>query len=346
MSRSLLVLLCLCALARRAPAQDSTASILLQARDMYERLQLERAVPLLRQVVSPGWAFEVTAAQRVEANLYLGAALMLLGERDSAVASFRAAVQRDPFADLDPARFTPSQVEAFRVARSSVFAVGVRPVAAIRLDPRTGRMTFTVVATRTAAVRGEIRLVQPAMAFPLFVGDIQGLREIDWDGVLPSGQLAPSGRYAFVLLARSGTPGRSDSASVYFDVQQEFPQLDDTIADLRDRDLLPERLSNSAATGDLVKGLGVAAGAFVLGSVVSNRNLGRSHGMATAMATVGIVVGATSFFSRGRSRLANVAANERRRVERAAANQEIRRRNAARLAQTILVITPAAGTTH
>lgn len=347
MSRAWLVLLCLVGLASRpVTAQDSTASVLRQVRDLYERLELERAVPLLRQVVSPGWAAEVTSAQRVEANLYLGAALMLLGQRDSAVASFRAAVERDPFADLDPGRFTPSQVDAFRQARRTVFAVGVRPVAAIRLDPRAGRMTFTVVATHTAAVRAEIRLVQPAMAFPLFVGDIQGLREIDWDGVLPSGQLAPSGRYAFVLLARSGTPGRGDSASVYFDVQQEFPQLEDTIADLRDRDLLPERLSNAAATGDLVKGLGVAAGALVLGGVVSNGDLGRSHGMATAMATVGIAVGATSFFRRGRSQPANVAANERRRVARAAANQEIRGRNAARLAQTVLVITPAAGTTH
>ncbi|MGH7520835.1 MAG: hypothetical protein ACREMI_06125 [Gemmatimonadales bacterium] len=347
MRRALLVLLCLCGLASRpVTAQDSTASVLRQARDLYERLELERAVPLLRQVASPGWAAEVTAAQRVEANLYLGAALMLLGQRDSAVASFRAAVDRDPFADLDPARFTPSQVDAFRAARRTVLAVGVRPVAAIRLDPRTGRMTFTVVATHRAAVRAEIRLVQPAMAFPLFVGDMQGLREIDWDGVLPSGQLAPSGRYAFVLLARGGTPSRSDSTSVYFDVQQDFPQLEDTIADLQERDLLPERLSNAAATGDLAKGLGVAAGALLLGSVVSNRSLGRSQGMATAMATVGVAVGATSFFRRGRSRPANAVANERRRTERAAANQAIRARNAARLAQTILVITPAAGATH
>jgi hypothetical protein len=345
MSRALLVLLCLCGLVSRTViAQDSTASVLRQARDLYERLELERAVPLLRQVVSPGWAAEVTAAQRVEANLYLGAALMLLGQRDSAVASFRAAVERDPFADLDPTRFTPSQVEAFRTARRTVLSVGVRPVAAIRLDPRTRRMTFTVVATHRAAVRGEIRLVQPAMAFPLFVGDLQGLREIEWDGVLPSGQLAPSGRYAFVLLARSGTPDRSDSASVYFDVHQEFPQLEDTIPDLRERDLLPERVSNASATGDLAKGLGVAAGALLLGTVVSNRSLGRSHGMATAMATVGVAVGATSFFGRGRSRPVNVAANERRRAGRAAANQQIRGRNAARLGQTVLVITPAAGT--
>ena len=345
-------MLCLCALPLCARAQDSTAARLLQARDLYERLELERALPLLREVVSPNWPFEVTAPQRVEANIYLGATHMLLGARDSAVAYFRAALERDAFADLDPSRFTPGQLDAFQAARRAVFAVGVRPVTPTRLDPRTGRMTFTIVATHAASVRCEIRLGPPspqqAIVFPLFVGEIEGrLREIDWDGILPNGQLAPSGRYAFVLLARSGMQRRADSASAFFDVQQEVPALEDTVADLQSSDLLPERYSNSTATSDLLKGLGIAAGAFVLGSVASNRDLGRSQGMATAMATVGVAAGATSFFTRrGGSRPENVTANARRRADRAAANEQIRQRNAARIAQTVLVIAPAAGSAH
>lgn len=335
----------LCALTSRAAAQDSTAAVLQSGRDLYERLELERALPLFRQILSPAWPFEVTAAQRVEANLYLGSAHLLLGARDSALAYYRSALERDAFADLDPARFTPSQLDAFRTARRAVFAVGVRPVASTRLDPRTGRMTFTIVATHTASVRCEIRPGPHATGFPLFVGDIQGLREIEWDGVLPSGQLAPSGRYAFVLLARSGAQGRADSSTAYFDVQQEIAPLEDTLADLQERDLLPERHPNSA--GDLVKGLGVAGGALFLAGVASNRDLGRSNGMAVVVASGGLAVGVTSFFThRGRSRPENVVANNRRRLERAAANERIRQRNAARLAQTILVITPAAGSAH
>ncbi len=338
-------LLVLCMLAKPLSAQDSTAAVLRHARDLYERLELERALPLFRQVVSSGWTLEVSGAQRVEANLYLGSTHMLLGARDSAAAYYRSALERDPFADLDPARFTPSQLEAFRTARRAVFAVGVRPVATTRLDPRSGRMTFTIVATHTASVRCEIRPGPQATAFPLFIGEIQGLREIEWDGVLPNGQLAPSGRYAFVLLGRSGTQARTDSSSAYFDVQQEFAQLEDTLADLQARDLLAERYPNSA--GDLVKGLGVVGGALFLAGVASNRDLGRSNGMAVVVASGGLAVGVSSFFThRGRSRPDNVVANNRRRAERAAANEQIRQRNAARLAQTILVITPAAGSAH
>ncbi len=341
----MLAVLVLCLLPNAVSAQDSTAAVLQQARDLYERLELERALPLLRQVVSPAWAFEVKGAQRVEANLYLGSVHVLLGARDSAVAHYRAALERDAFADLDPSRFTPSQLETFRTARRAVFAVGVRPVASTRLDPRTGRMTFTVVATHTASVRCEIRRGPQAPAFPLFVGEILGLREIEWDGVLPNGQLAPSGRYAFVLLGQSRTQARADSTSAHFDVQQEVAPLEDTLADLQGRELLPERYSNSG--GDLVKGLGVAGGALLLAGVASNRDLGRSNGMAVVVASGGLAVGVASFFTRrGRSRPENVTANARRRVERAATNEQIRRRNADRLAQTILIITPAAGSTH
>ena len=93
-----------------APAlagQGSTGELLGQAHEFYERLEVERALPLLRQIVSPNWPFEVTPEQRVDAYKYLGACLALAGKRDSAVLYFRAAIERDPFTDLDPSRFTP-----------------------------------------------------------------------------------------------------------------------------------------------------------------------------------------------------------------------------------------------
>ncbi len=355
MRRIVVTALVLWAVPASAGAQDSTAVVLQQARDLYERIELERSLPLYRAVLSPGWRFEVTQAQRAEARLYLGAALLLLGERDSALAHFRTALERDPFADLDPARFTPSQLEAFQAARQTVFAIAVRPVTPTRLDPRTGRMTFTIATTHAATVRSEIRLADPETAFPVFVGEIQhgGLREIEWDGVLPSGQLAPSGRYAFVLLARSRIAARgaiaraTDSTAAYFDVKQEYSALEDTLADLGAADLLPEQYHPSTAAGDLLKGLGVAAGALFLANVASNEELGSANGMATAVATVGVAVGFTNFVTRRRgARPDNIAANERRRAERVAANAAIRSRNAERLAQTVLLISPAAGRGH
>jgi tetratricopeptide (TPR) repeat protein len=355
MRPAILAVAVLTAVAATARAQDSTARVLQQARALYERIELERALPLYRSVLSPSWGFEVTQAQRVEASLYLGAALVLLDERDSALAHFRTALERDPFADLDPARFTPSQLAAFQQARQTVFAIGVRPVVATRLDPRSGRLTFAIATTHAAAVRCEIRGADSTLVFPVLVDEIPrgGLREIEWDGVLPNGQLAPSGRYAFVLLARSRVGARggiaraTDSTATYFDVKQEFPALEDTLADFGPGDLLPEQFSGSEARGDLLKGLGVAAGALFLAGVASNQDLGSAKGMATTVGVVGVTLGVTRFVTRrGGARPENRAVNERRRADRAATNAEIRRRNADRLAQTVLLISPAAGSSR
>src|SRR6185503_15648719 len=91
---------------------------------------------LLRQVVSPSSPFEVSPAQRVEAYKYLGASLAIIGMRDSAVVYFRAALERDPFTDLEPQLFTPDQLATFGQARQLTFSLGARPVTPIRLDPR------------------------------------------------------------------------------------------------------------------------------------------------------------------------------------------------------------------
>src|SRR5260370_35766006 len=118
-------------------AQTETADLLRQAQELYERLEIERALPLLRQIVSPSWPHEITKEQRVQAYTYLGASLALTGARDSALLYFRGAVERDPFTDLDARRFTPAQLALFRQARHLAVAVAVRPGAPAPGDPRT-----------------------------------------------------------------------------------------------------------------------------------------------------------------------------------------------------------------
>src|SRR3989454_10545948 len=202
-------------------AQTETADLLRQAQELYERLEIERALPLLRQIVSPSWPHEITKEQRVQAYTYLGASLVLTGVRDSALLYFRGPIERDPFTDLDAQRFTPAQLTLFRQARRLTFAVAVRPVAAARVDPRTERATFTVVTTHVASVRVELRPAGDQTAVVLFHDVNDGLREVPWDGLLPGGHLAPPGRYALAVVGRSQLVSRSDSMQVYFTVAHE-----------------------------------------------------------------------------------------------------------------------------
>jgi tetratricopeptide (TPR) repeat protein len=334
----------LVAFAPAAQAQGETADLLRQSRELYERLEIERALPILRRVVSPDWPFEVTDAQRVEAYKYLGASLSLVGRSDSAVLYFRAALERDPFTDLDPAQFTPAQVAAFAAARRRTFAVGVRAGGERRVDPRTQRVVFTAVTTHAAALRGSIRAVggEEAESITLFDGTNEGARELAWDGLARDGRLAAPGRYEVLVIGRSQIVARTDTARTYVDLAHDVERLEDTLHTLAPGELLPERYRDGAAGLDLVKGLSVAAGALLISGILTNERLGAGQ-EARWVAGAAVGVGVTAFLYRRRHAAipVNVAANETRRSARRAANDAIRQRNSERLGRTVLLIKPA-----
>jgi hypothetical protein len=310
---------------------------------MYQDLQVERAVQLLRQVISPSSPFEVSREQRVQAYKYLGACLAILGQRDSSIVYFRAALERDAFTDLDARTFTEQERAAFAEARNRTFAVGLRPVTPARIDPSTERVTFLSVTTHSGTLRAELRVPGDTAGLVLFDRESDGLRELTWNGLLADGRLAPPGRYALTLTARSSTTGQSDSARVFFEVRHDRPALEDSISPLRADQLLPERYATSAAPSELAKGLAIALAAVTASSV--GGRLGGSRAMAGTVAGTAGATGLAAFVLRQRRReiRENVLENLHRKQERDARNAEIARRNAERLAQTKLVFTPAAG---
>lgn len=345
MMRALALAATLALCASAAAAQGETADLLRQSRELYERLEFERALPLLRRVVAPGWPFEITDAQRVEAYKYLGAALSLSGKTDSATLYFQAALEREPFTDLDAREFTPDQLAAFGAARRRIFSVGVRS-SPQRVDPRTHRITVTVVSTHTAALRGTVRAVGTDQSIPLFEGRNEGIRELTWNGLGGDARLAAPGRYEILVVGQSGilTPPRIDSARVYFDLVHDVEPLEDTLIGFAASELLPEHHPPGAAARDLAKGLGIAAAALLIAEVFSNRQLGTGN-EARWLAGAAVATGVAGFVHR-RSHAElpqNVAINQRRRAERDGTNEAIRRRNAERLARTVLVVQPAAG---
>ena len=327
-------------------AQTSSEQQLQRARELYDQLQIEQAMPLLRQLLSPSWPFELTAAQRVEAYKYLGAVFVLVEKGDSATVFFRAALERDPFADLDPARFTPRQIAVFAAARRLTFAVGVRPIAAASVDPRTERVAFTIVTTHAATVDGTLQANDTLPAFSFFSGPANGLTPIEWDGLRSGQTLAQPGRYQLTVVARSSLTPMVDTARVFFDLEHQVEPLEDTLPDLAPGVLLPERAPPGAAAGELVKGLGVAGAVFTIATGLSSARLGDvDRGRPAVVAAVGIGSGIVAFLSRRKHRdlPANIAENSRRRAARDTANAAIRARNTQRIAKTVLVIRPAAG---
>lgn len=327
-------------------AQGTTAAMLDSARTFHHGLQIERAIPILRNVISPSSPYEVTRTQRVEAYKYLGAAFAIQGKRDSALIFFRAALERDAFVDLDPAAFTPAELGAFNEARLTTFAVGVRPIEPTTFDPRTQGLTLTLVTTHSGDLQARLRPVGGGTDGVVFAGQSDGVREVVWDGLLGNGRLAPPGRYELLVSGVSRETGRADSSRLYLDIQHDRPELEALVPDLRPDELMPERYSGSASAAELLKGVVIGGAAVLIPTVLASRDLGTEFGITTgAVAGASLVTGVVAFIvRRSNPEIAeNIVENQRRRDARAQQNAEIQARNDERIRQTRLTVSPAAG---
>jgi hypothetical protein len=332
----------LAASAREARAQLTTAETLTEAARLYDALEVERAVVLLRQVISPGMPFEVSKEQRVRAYTYLGASLAILGMRDSAITYFRAAIERDPFADLDPTRFTQRERAAFADARQRTLAVAARPVVARSVDPRTESIVFTVVSTQQTQLHVDVRgAASDSAATVLLDRESDGVRELPWNGRLADGRLVSPGHYALFLRARAPS-GASDSTRLLFDIAHEHPPLEDLIPVPVGAQLLPERYPASAGTIDFARGAGLAAIALAI-PALGNSRLGERRSYARGAALGALGAGVASYFFRRAHPInyANIEENKRRRALVAGWNADIDRRNAEKLIGLRVLITPA-----
>lgn len=351
---AVVALLAFVAAPRVTYAQGSVDEMIAQAVKQYEDLNVERALNQFRQIISPSSPFEVSRPQRVTAYKYIGAALASQGQRDSAIVYFRAALERDPFLDLDPNKFTDQEREALSQAKLQGFKTGVvvgeREFAQGRLvlDPQTSSLPVKLITTHAGDMRVEfVNLDDAATRFALYRGDNDGFRDLTWNGTVTGGRPIPAGSWELRVWGRSVISQREDSTGFTFDVAHDFPALEDTLPTLGSEYLLQERHPGAAPWRDLMRGsfLGVAAGG--LGYLVFSQigDTKKFPMLSIAMAGTGVVTGTMTFLLRRRNLTIpeNVAENNRRRAARDALNAEINTRNNERLAQTKLILTPTSG---
>jgi hypothetical protein len=325
--------------AQRSPAEQLNRAIVL-----YEELQLERAVVLFRDVVSPSNA-EVTGGDRVRAMKYLGAAFALLGRRDSAIAHFRGAIERDPFTDLEPALFTATERALFAEARRAVFAVGARVQADSGFVPGQGRIALRFVTTRHARVEAVVKRAGESEPLVAFRWSADGASDSPWEGLDQRGERLPAGRYHLEVRATSTSDASSDTVALRFDLAYDHELLEDTLASLDSASLLPERHPPSVARKYLATGLAAAAFAVAVPAIIGNGELGGTHKHASVVAGVSVSGGILGYvlLRRGSAIPSNILENARRREERVRHNIEIRQRNEARLATARMIIAPVSG---
>ncbi|MGI8497608.1 MAG: hypothetical protein ACR2OG_08525 [Gemmatimonadaceae bacterium] len=325
--------------AQRAPEETLQRAVIL-----YEELQLERAVVLFRQVTSPSQAGHTSVEQRTQAHKYLGATFALLRQRDSALVHFEAAVQADPFLDLDERNFTAVERQLFLESRRRTFALGVRPASDTAIAPGAEQIRWTIVTTQPAAVQATLRPMggreDAVLATVVSSANGSGVADIGWDGLTSRGEIAPEGRFQMRFIARRDGAATTDTVSLSLELRYRHEALEDSMPEWRPEQMLEERRAPSASRLQLAKGLGLAGAALAIPTFVGNGGLGVPGSQRTVMAGSAAAAGLTGFaiWRRGPVISGNVAVNERRRSDRTLHNAEVRRRNAERLARARLVI--------
>ncbi|HJQ22078.1 MAG TPA: hypothetical protein VJ867_17170 [Gemmatimonadaceae bacterium] len=321
---------------------QTTEDNLKRAVDMYQAFNIEGARPILLNIISPNYLLSVTNEQKVKAFKYLGASYAVLDRRDSAVTFFSAAIDRDPFTDLDPREFSAAELAAFNEAKTKIFKVAVRPVEPQRLD---SNFVFRLISTQRANLIVEvIKQADTTQKEALFQGDNDGPREIPWNGLLRNGQRADSTFYDLRVRARQPGANAETVERQLFKIEHVFEPLEDTLPSIAQSDLLPEQYPQSSPWRDLIKGSSLALTAVALPLLALDNNV-RWVPHAGVAATVGLASGVISFSYRRAHRAipANVRENTRRQQQRAIFNAGVRARNAERIGRTIMLICPATG---
>lgn len=359
--RKLAALLVLMVAAGAARAQTTTpADALIQAQAAYEKSNYELARTLFSTIISS--RLQVTDSQKVVAYTYLGAYWSLqnsAGARDSANSFFWAALDYDPFTDLDRNKFAPDEVAAFGRAKAAIFKIGIKPVEWKALAPTSSvgdsaRYNFRIAATHSARAVIEIASLTPGkqdvkQSFPTI--SLDGVRDIPWDGLINT-QRADTGLYVFRVTATDQLPGRTAQTiteTQTFRIDHFHAPLEEELPPFKDvtfggTDTLKSRIPTSRTIADGVKGLFIASAAIALPAIAFSNKSDMSSATSHAMigASLGILGGggAALYANRHRDDARAAAENARRRNLRNTFNAGVRARNAARLDKTILIIRP------
>src|SRR5438105_6276782 len=178
----------------RSGVAQSTDENLKKAVDMYTAFNIEGARPILLNIISPNYLLSVSTDQKVKALKYLGASYAVLDKRDSAVTFFTAALDYNPFTDLDPREFSAAELAAFSDAKQKIFKIAIRPIVPKILD---NTYQFSLITTHRANITVEFFNRDSTKREMLYQGDNDGAREMPFKGLMRDGTRVDSTTWEF-----------------------------------------------------------------------------------------------------------------------------------------------------
>ncbi len=319
--------------APRAASAQSSDSLFASAMRAYKNLEFDLAAGLLRRDLAKVTAAGAPIAARAEGLVYLGAADLFRGRRDSAAAVFRRLVMLDPRYRPSRLVFPPEVTGLFDGVRLQTKTVTVEVPRDTTITPGPGAFDIWIIASSFQTVDVTLRYEDGAPFRALYAGPIGDSLNVQWDALDAAGALPPVNRVLLRVASRAPTGELAGIVQIPLDVRQS--RLDTLPWPLppADGQLLPERATSGAAKRSLVGGLLLSGAVAALPALVGGTDTPSGPRLAVA-GTIGLAGLVGSVLQRpGRPLAANMRANQalrdawQRRVEATQADNARRRRD-------------------
>ena len=301
------------AVGTRSAAAQATSGAFAQGIRAYQNLDFARAAATLRRDLARLTAAGARAADQVQGLIYLGAADLFRGRRDSAVAVFKRLVQLDPRYAPDRLVFPPEVTSVFDSVHAFTKTVAVVVPPDTQVTPGAGNFSVLVLASSFQTLDVTLRYEDGAPFRSIYSGPIGDSLHVLWDGLDAAGQLPPVSRILLRVASRAPTGEISTILQVPLDLRVERPDTLAWPAPLPDSAFLPERAGGRSAVRALLGGAVLSGAVMVLPSVVGGSG-GPSGSRVAVAGSVGIAGVLGYLLHRpGRPLPANIGANQARR---------------------------------
>jgi len=298
----------------------------------YKHLEFDLAAGLLRRQLAPLEAAGAPAAKRVLGLVYLGAAELFRGRRDSAAAVFRRLVMLDPRYRPDRLVFPPEVTGLFEGVRQQTKTVTVDVPHDTTIAPGPGAFGIWVIASSFQTVDVTLRYEDGAPFRALYSGPIGDSLKVQWDGLDAAGAPPPVNRVLLRVASRTPTGELASIVQIPLDVRLFRPDTLPWPPAPAASAFLPERAKAGPAGRALLGGVLLSGAVAALPAIVGGTDASSGPRIAVA-GTIGFAGLLGYVLHRpGRPLVANARANQtlrdawQRRVETTTAENARRRR--------------------
>jgi hypothetical protein len=293
----------------RAAHAQSSSNLLGDGIRAYRNLEFDLAARRLRGALAQLLRRDA-AAEQATGLVYLGAADLFRGRRDSATAVFRRLITLDPGYQPDRLIFPPEVTGLFDQVRQNTKTLAIAVPRETDLTVGDGTFTVRLVASSFQTVEVALLSGDGSPFRPLYTGPMGDSLRVEWDGLDAAGAIPAVERV--LLRVTSRTP-----SGVLVAIRQLPLDLRVVRTDTlpwppppAQGELLPERSSGGAAVRALLGGILVSGAVVALPAVVGGSG-GPSEPRVAVAGTVGLASLVGYVLHRpGRPLAANTRANE------------------------------------